>query len=96
MNPDKYFDTYDDFDASAIQEIEAIEAAHLYPKKIASPPQGSASQIASPLIKPTLSAPFGSSEDKLCRLDTVDEHPHAPKIKIWASGEFIGLPQSAP
>ncbi|KAJ3508308.1 hypothetical protein NLJ89_g5829 [Agrocybe chaxingu] len=87
MSSDDYFDGIDDFDASALQQINAIEAAHYSPAK-------RAVQSETPPASPPLKRPaalnkepslydisFDVDESELAKLDTFIEDAYKDKVR---------------
>ncbi|CAA7264708.1 unnamed protein product [Cyclocybe aegerita] len=87
MSSDDYFDGADDFDASALQQIDAIEAAHYSPAKRAvqpetppasPPPKRPAALNKEPSLYDIL---FDVDESELAKLDTFIEDAYKGKVQ---------------
>ncbi|KDR84769.1 hypothetical protein GALMADRAFT_217833 [Galerina marginata CBS 339.88] len=86
MSSDGYFDG-DDFDASALEQLDAIEAAHLSPSKPKAPTkQSRTSTIAISRAPPPLTKEpsfydmsFDVDENELAKLDTLIENAYLDK-----------------
>lgn len=88
MSSDDYFHGDDDFDASALQQLDAIEAAHFSPRKTAPTRDRSTSPIPPPQLKPNISTDssfndisFDVDEAELEKLDTFIQDSYAGKAQ---------------